>query len=543
MQTRSSRSRRADRRRVSICAALSTAVLVGTIGSCVTTVRYEAMPLAGQVVRSPVKAHLMDGSTIVFSSGVTVGGAQVTGAGTRYDIRLNRVGPISGVALDSVLAMESFRTETDFGRSVLYGVSGFYVHATPVVFGALGICLSTGAFCPGSCPTVYSDSAGVELLEAEAFSYSIAPLFEARDVDRLGASVNERGEVRLEVRNEMLETHYINHLELIEVAQVLGERVVPDSEGKPVVLGRPLALQHAADRDGRAVTELLARRDHLQYASSTSRIEQAIGSGPGKLEDHVDLDIPVPWGAERIGLHLRLRNSLLATVLFYDMMLGERGARALDWLGQDLGEIGPAVELGQWAADNLGMRVSVLEEHEWREIARIPDKGPLAWDDVGVIVPVSPARSGASVRIRLAFPVDHWRIDHVTPFETAQYAEGRVIPLSSVVAPDGSEQADVLANLAAADDSYLVTSPGYSFDAVFRPDAGERDPGVEQERTFFLASQGYYIEWVRQSWLANGRETEPFEPGPEALLEALQRWHASRETMEEQFYGTRIPMR
>ena len=519
-----------------ILPAIIAVALAGTVGACVTTVRYESVPLAVPgLVRSPVKAHLMDGSTIVFSEGVRVGSDRVTGAGARYDIRLNPVAPVTGVALDSVLAMESFRTEVDDTRSAVYGLGGTYAYSAAVVAGMVAIF--------GSCPTVYSGSDGVELLEAEAFSYSIVPLFESRDVDRLGVGVDEEGDVRLEVRNEALETHYINHLELIEVAHEPVGRVVPDPEGRPLVLSAPLPMQRATDRDGRDVTQLLSSPDDLVYGSSASRIEEAIGSDSGALEDHINLDVRVPAGADRIGLHLRMRNSLLATVLFYDLMLGDRGPRALDWLGEDLGQIGPAVELGQWVTDNLGMRVSVLEEGEWREVASIADKGPLAWDDVAVVVPMDRDRSGASVRIRLAFPADHWRIDHVTPFESAQSVEGRVIPLSTVEAPDGTQRADALQDLASADDSYLVTGPGDSFDAVFRPDAGRAGPGAERERTFLLASQGYYIEWIRQSWLANGRETEPFEPGPEALVEALRRWQAVRDTMEEQFYANRIPVR
>ena len=64
------------------------------------------------------------------------------------------------------------------------------------------------------------------MLEAEAFSYSIAPMFESRDVDRLAVGVDDQGEVRLEVRNEALETHYINHFELIEVGHASHEQVV-----------------------------------------------------------------------------------------------------------------------------------------------------------------------------------------------------------------------------------------------------------------------------------------------------------------------------
>jgi hypothetical protein len=44
------------------------------------------------------------------------------------------------------------------------------------------------------------------VLHAEAFSYSIAPLLEARDVDRLATQPDADGHLRIEVRNEALET-------------------------------------------------------------------------------------------------------------------------------------------------------------------------------------------------------------------------------------------------------------------------------------------------------------------------------------------------
>jgi hypothetical protein len=43
-----------------------------------------------------------------------------------------------------------------------------------------------------------------------------------------------------------------------------------------------------------------------------------------------------------------MRNSLLNTVLLYDVMLGPAGAAALDWLGEGLGRISTTGELGRW---------------------------------------------------------------------------------------------------------------------------------------------------------------------------------------------------
>lgn len=105
-------------------AALSAALLMGAGVSClsVTALRHEALELddAPRVIRSSVKAHLADGSTVLFADGVTIEPERVTGDGDRYDIRLIPVGSVSGVARDSVVAIESFDTRIDPDRTFQY---------------------------------------------------------------------------------------------------------------------------------------------------------------------------------------------------------------------------------------------------------------------------------------------------------------------------------------------------------------------------------------------------------------------------------------
>jgi hypothetical protein len=65
----------------------------------------------------------------------------------------------------------------------------------------------------------------------------------------------------------------------------------------------------------------------------------------------------------------------------------------------------------------------------------------------------------------------------------------------------------------------------------------------EGERTFLLASQGYYVEWVRRAWIAAARDTATFRPGDAALLRTIQRWRESKDTLERRFFATRVPVR
>ena len=118
-------------------------------------------------VASPVKAHLIDGSTVVYPSGVTVTADALVGPGTRSEPTLINSTAVNTVALSDVVGMESYRTRTNGAQSFL--VSSLVTAGA--VFGTAA--LAVAVF--GSCPTVYSEDGKFE--EAELFSTSIAPLF------------------------------------------------------------------------------------------------------------------------------------------------------------------------------------------------------------------------------------------------------------------------------------------------------------------------------------------------------------------------------
>lgn len=117
-------------------------VLVSGAGlSCMSTtaLRHEAIALdeyprdeaalaahlaagSARTVETSFKAHLLDGSTVLFPEGAEIGVDRLTGSGERYDIRLSPMGSVSGVARDSVTALESFDVLIDPDRTVRYGL-------------------------------------------------------------------------------------------------------------------------------------------------------------------------------------------------------------------------------------------------------------------------------------------------------------------------------------------------------------------------------------------------------------------------------------
>ena len=429
------------------------------------------------------------------------------------------------IQLDRVAAMESFSTRTNVPATLLVSTVG----TAATVVGT--VALLKALF--GSCPTVYADTGGALALQAETFSYSIAPRLEMPDVDRLYVRPDSTGRVVIEVRNEALETHYINSLQLVEIRQRPGEEIVPDGRNQPAALSGLVGIASAHDRAGADRREELTLADGRAFHSQPQVVDSA---ARGELEDHLDITAPLPPG-DSAAVVLRMRNSLLNTVLLYDVLLGGRGAQALDWIGRDLDSVGAMLQVAQWYASRMGMRVSVRERGQWRPAGRLPDSGPIAWRDVAAVVPVP--RGEDSLRVRLSFVADNWRIDQVRVAFHVRRPEQRQLPPTAVTGSDGRPDSAALAAVREPDARYLTTGPGQRFTVTW--EVGSATAG--EPRSFLLASRGYYVEWIRQAWLRNAAPLPAGPPNDELLRRALADWREQQPQFERRFDATRIPVR
>jgi hypothetical protein len=476
-------------------------------------------------VGSAVKAHLVDGSTIIYRNGVSLSSNTLLGFGSRFALGATGATNVSRMSLDSVVGMEAFTNDVSVPGSValtLVGIAGSIL---------LGTVAAVALF--GSCPTFYADSAGIELLQGEGFSYAIAPLFEQRDVDRLRLTPTADGRVILNIRNEALETHYINHLELLEVQHALNEHAVPDHTGHALALGTGRIPAAIRDRSGRDVSAAVAAPDSKVFTTLDARLAAVTTND---LDDHIDVEFSAPQGADSIAVVLDMRNSLLNTVLLYDHILAAPGIKSLDFLGKDLGRIAGAVDMGRWYAANMGMRVTVLDGDQYRPIARIGDSGPIAFHRMAVLVPAVRARDG-NVHVRLSFVADDWRIDEISVADKWRRPAVRTISLSKSVTADATQDLAAAQALREPDEDYVITIPGQSFRAEFNVGTNTRT-----SRTWFAVSQGYYTEWVRGDWIKNA-SGKPFIPSNEALVDAIRGWRSKQTVMETQFYNNKISAR
>lgn len=491
-----------------------------------------APPAQPVAIRTTVKVHLHDGGTVVFPAGALVRADSVVGRGERYGIGLAGPRAVAGVPLDSVAAMEAFDAKVNvpatlFGSTL--GVAGG-------VF--VGAALAVAIF--GSCPTIYTDSAGTARLEAESFSYSIAPLFERRDVDPLRGRPDSAGRLLLEVRNEALETHYIDHLEVLAIAHRPSEVVLPGRDDRPVALDGLVAPAAATDRAGRDVRAELTADDGRTFATEPGVLARATAAD---AMDHVDLAFDLPaagaTGAagDSVALVLTLRNSLLNTVLLYDVMLGAAGAHAVDWMAHDLGRIDNAVELARWYGRHMGLKVERWRDGRWEPVASVADAGPIAWRRLAV--PLAREAGASRVTLRLSYVADQWRIDRAALAASVRTPALRTVPVADVRDAAGATDAALVERLAAPDRRYAMTVPGTRFFARF--DVGR--PAAGEVITTMVAAQGYYTEWIRGDWVRTARAPAPFVPGDAALDLALDRWRATRDDMERRFEATKIPVR
>ena len=355
------RRRRPERQPSGGCIASRWLALAVLASSCVNVTRvdialHDPADAAATSVESAFKAFLADGRIAVFPDGAYFTSDSVFGEATLYSLDLGSSHAIDALALDSMVGIESFRESFRLGSPIVASIP-FYLGIAAFDFAV------TKVFW-GSCPTLYSYGGAGEYLEAEAFSYSVVPLFEGRDVDRIGAGADEHGVVKLELRNEALETHYLNYLALLEVRHSADRSACPDAEGRILTVGDVTGITSATDRDGSDRLAALNVRGGDVFHSFEKRIRAAT---TGDFWDHIDLTFPKPVFGP-VALVLRLRNSLLNTVLFYDLMLASQGAEALDWMAEDMAKIGAAAELALWMQQIFGLEISVEGPEGWQRV-------------------------------------------------------------------------------------------------------------------------------------------------------------------------------
>jgi hypothetical protein len=474
-------------------------------------------------ISTPIKAHLNDGTTILFKQGARYQNNQLIGDGLKFSVDLKDTFSIDQLDMEDVAAYEVFRREVDTGGSIALSL----LATGGAIVGASGLMVAIF----GSCPTIYSDHSGTDILESELFSNSIAPMLEARDLTRLKVTPDSVGVVRLEVRNEALETHYINHLELLSVTHNQGSFAVPDIRGRALSLSSFLKMRSAVNSAGDDIAGVLGKADMDFYSTGAFDYKDEISW------DYIELTYEAPK-SDKAALHIRGRNTLFSTVYLYDFLLAGRGLQAVDWLGRDLGTVSEAVALGDFHNRYMGIRVDQLIDGEYQEVAKLGNTGPIAWKDRALELDVSNLNPTDSLKIRLRFLSDSWQIDQIQMASNVTKPEIQSYQVARILNSSGEHSQDHLSLIRSPDDQYLVTYPGNRFFMEF----DTKWVSNEYTQEFMLVGQGYYIEWIRQHWI---EDSDPFfEPdySDSMLVRVQNHWMNVKEEFEKEFFESKIPV-
>lgn len=500
-------------------------------------------------VTAPAKVYLTDGTIVAFSNGFKVEGDQIVGTGIAYpltykglptDLKKNELSSAKKIPLALVVAANIYTTQAestmatlDLG-SVLLGLSGAVLVPLSLY------CLNCPKCCFGSCPTVYDESSGKSVFEAELFSYSVSKLLEAADIDVLDTRYPADGNLRLRVTNEAMETHLINQFALEIVEHPAGTSAYASPHLGILAVGPTVPPDSAVTVRGEDILDRLRTSDGSFFRSGDAPVKALL---TGATLDGFDVVKNVAPAKRNARMTIRYRNTLLTTILFYDIVLASQGLQALDWTVRMNSDPVYASQFLAVYKYFSGIRIQEWNGDQWQSLAQLPDAGPLNWKTVAVDVPVS---ATGEIRLRLQFFPDNFMIDAIgfdlDPPAAATVSRFRLAPLSirdHAMRP----RPEFGTRLEKDDGDYMVTEPGDTFILDYQLPTAPANAG--RARSLAIASKGYYIEWIRGSWVRNDPSAAPFrltEIG-QTIRRLAESWLRDRELLEQEFFRTRIPLK
>jgi hypothetical protein len=470
--------------------------------------------------RSPfLKAHLASGHVYVLSAW-SVQGSDITGTGSLLDANRREVDTGYFVLPgDSVLLFETNVRESTGAGVALTVMAG-------ITAAVAGICAASPKTCFGSCPTYYvADEEGRPTLQAEGFSSSIAPALEATDLDMLSRVRPQDRTLEVRVTNEALETHVIRHTDILAAPKGEGEHVFVTPDGRFHEASEPAPPTACAGAEGDCLATVLDSdgQERFSLADSTDLATR-------ETIDLVFEDVP----PGELGLVIQSRQTLMTTFLIY---------QALAYMGNDAGRWLAALGTGDTAresAEGMGRLLGNIEvlvpdvDGSWTLAGVVGETGPLAADTKVVPLSIAARADQASLRVRLRLTQGLWRLDRVGLVTLGPEVEPlRITP--STVSRDGVEDGEALRVLADREEA-LVTLPGDAYDIVYQL------PASPENYEIFLEARGYYLEWMRQEWIAeeNPMAALMLVANPAGTLRSLApAFKVEEQRIEELFWNSR----
>ena len=487
-------------------------------------------------IDTPTKIFLYNASVVLYPEGFQIQNGILKGAGEICLLNgtTNKLNSIS-VPIDSVAALTYYRFESRGGSilgSVLLGLYGGIL--TPLSI----YCLACPKCCFGSCPTIYVDNGRTYELESELFSYCISRYFQESDLDKISLINFPEKSYRVRISNEALETHYIDQFSLMEVNHPMGTQMFPTCDGDFVCTRNLIVPLKVSNRFGEDVTDLVSKRDNIVYRSGDEMVKRI---SDGLTMDKLDIQLNLTSNTKKIKLVFRVRNTLMTTILFYDLVLSSQGVEAIEWTENMQNNYIYAKIFNELYKSYAGFRIKTFQEGSWKLQEITGDFGPIAWKEFAVELPVEAEHDSA--HIRLEFFPDNFMIDYIGYDPSSDLNLSYNVNFrqpTNIVDDQRHSKPDLREVLKRPDGQYLITNPGESYYLSYNLLSND-----SVNTSVFIKSKGYYIEWIRGNWLANHSDNYKFNLFEvDKTLNQLQKsWLINRPVIENKFFETRIPLK
>lgn len=425
-----------------------------------------------------LKVHMLDGRVYVLSQWrESEKDRQVIGSGEVLDLNRNLIqkGEFA-IPLDEVALFETNIIKPSpviSGLAVVTGISlGFTIY-----------CIANPKACFGSCPTFYAWNGSSMALQGEGFSASVAPSLEANDVDALYQVKPTSPLMEIQVTNEALETHVIRYANVLAAPRLKSGRVFMTPGGEFWQTSRIIEPTLSSGPEGDCL-EKIRSFDGLERFSKTDPEDLAV-------KETIDLVFEASPG-KTCGLILGFRQTLLTTYLFYQG-LAYLGNTSGYWLAQlERGDKKARAFSGGLDKYLGGIDIFVKEQgKEWVQAGTIQETGPIATNIQ--MVPLLELMS-PQTKVRLRLTKGLWRLDYIALATLEQKTEPVKIAPVMVVHQKVSEFSGINDQPSSEAKWPLVTMPGDVYSLTYEL------PSDFTQYELFLETQGYYLEWIRESW-------------------------------------------
>ncbi len=488
---------------------------------------------ANAALHSPLEAdfykiHLKNGNVAILQEVSSIEGDSLEGRGQLYDFNRNEIerGTLSfqvgEVAIIETNDLESIRSKDNQRFAGL----AFLTAANLVVS---AICLSNPKACFGSCPTFYTEGHDdLHSSSAEGFSASISPSLMATDVDALQLSA-PAGPLFIKMKNEALETHAVDKLEILAVPKKENQIVFHSNDGRFYRCGKAAFLRKASTNSNEILTDILKEKDDLEYFSKTD--SNSLFEKEELILEFDNLD------AKNIGLVINFRQTLLTTFLLYN---------GISYCGDEVGDYLAKIETTPFIQKNFktpfarlgGIEVYFQTENsnKWHRACEVFETGPIA-KNLQMLPLENFSPKGKTVKLKLVTTKGMWRLDYAALVSILEEVQPLVLPPAVVEILSGMSQK--VESVQQEDGEHFVTFRGD--EAKFQFELPENEAGNDYE--LFLSSTGYYIEWMRQDWLED-KDTEKLQKMlfyNDAVWRDLAREYKTVEAeMDEAFWNSKF---